>query len=308
MNENRPVVIHISDLFEKLMVAVELGADNPYWIEDYFVMNLYGERVVIKIKVDKFNLPPECSRRFTVVKYFGDHLDYIHHSDIIPMTPKPNGACVNECINCGITSVPQIPSFNVVALDDNYLCRQFQNDVDQDIVHDTSHVVAKPNDSHIVVDHIRDTIPLVAEDNFDDVIGQQKIQHGEEVPYKDKYDCIPIKESVNNSAGSLTFFLNVMMIKGGAVFILGGKDEVGSNDILNEVADEVVSDDKVYEAAANDEYMDVDEVVSDDKVSEAAANDEDIDVVDVGQSEIAVSAHSFLMLMKNLNEFYVHFL
>ncbi|GJY22281.1 replication factor A protein 1 [Tanacetum coccineum] len=72
-----------------------LGADNRYWIEDYFVMNLYGERVVIEIKVDKFNLPPECSRRFTVVKYFGDHPDYIHDSHIIPVASKANAADVN---------------------------------------------------------------------------------------------------------------------------------------------------------------------------------------------------------------------
>ncbi|GKE49400.1 hypothetical protein Tco_1480658 [Tanacetum coccineum] len=167
------------------------------------------------------------------------------------------------------------------------------NDVDQYIVHDTSHVV--------------------------------KIQHGEEVPcHKDKSDCIPIKDSVNNSAGSLTDLSEVTDDQGGAVvdksvlneniyvvaskndidvdnaqaenidIVSEGKDEVGSNDILNEVADEVVSDDKVYEATANDEYMDVDEVVYDDKVSEVAANNEDIDVADVGhESEIAVSGHSY---------------
>ncbi|GJY22280.1 ATP-dependent DNA helicase PIF1-like protein [Tanacetum coccineum] len=59
--------VSVDDLINK---ALTLGADNRYWIEDYFVMNLYGERVVIEIKVDKFNLPPECSRRFTIVKYF----------------------------------------------------------------------------------------------------------------------------------------------------------------------------------------------------------------------------------------------
>ncbi|GKF82173.1 hypothetical protein Tco_0243829 [Tanacetum coccineum] len=121
---------------------------------------------------------------------------------------------------------------------------------------------------------------------FDDVIGQQKIQHDEEVPCdKDKSDCIPIKESVNNSAGSLIDLSEVTDDQGGAVIdtsvlneiiyvvaskndsldgvvdksvidvdnaeaenidiISEGKDEVGSNDILNEVVDEVVSDDKV---------------------------------------------------------------
>ncbi|GKA77541.1 hypothetical protein Tco_0784002 [Tanacetum coccineum] len=320
MNENRPVVIHISDLFEKLMAGVELdsmfildvnvvgvdlvndwkfvqcnecfgkatwnkdnyfcekkyklvlkvgngchvmdcvffnqyvrnllgvsvddlinkaltlGADNPYWIEDYFVMNLYGERVVIKIKVDKFNLPPECSRRFTVVKYFGDHSYNIPHLHIIHVVPKLNGADVNGNHVGQYDIMRQIPndpdlngqqfchsdilhvsqSLNVANLngqqlfhsdilpiqkqqmlvlsmvnrfseailanvadtvdhhmqDDIIPVSSVSNDVDQYIVHDTSHVMAKPNDSHIVVDHIRDTIPLVVEDNFDDVIGQ----------------------------------------------------------------------------------------------------------------------------------------
>ncbi|GJR30676.1 hypothetical protein Tco_1106908 [Tanacetum coccineum] len=284
----------------------------------------------------------------------------LFHSDILPIPETKNVASFyGQQMQCGITYVSPITKFNDVPgrsmqrdiaseailanvadvvdqhmQDDIILVSSVSNDVDQDIVHDTSHVVAKPNDSHIVVDHIRDTIPLVAEDNFDDVIGQQKIQHGEEVPcHKDKSDCIPIKESVNNSAGSLTDLSEVTDDQGGAVvdtsvlneniyvvaskndsidgvvdksvidvdnaeaenidIVSEGKDEVGSNDILNEVADEVVSDDKVYEAAANDEYMDVDEVVSDDKVFEAAANDEDIDVADVGESEIAVSAHSY---------------
>nr|GEW72173.1 nucleic acid-binding, OB-fold protein [Tanacetum cinerariifolium] len=84
--------VSIDDLINK---ALTLGAGNPYWSEDYFVMNLYGERVVIEIKVDKFNLPSECSRRFTVVKYFGDHLDYIYHRDIILVASKLNGADVN---------------------------------------------------------------------------------------------------------------------------------------------------------------------------------------------------------------------
>ncbi|GJU69012.1 nucleic acid-binding, OB-fold protein [Tanacetum coccineum] len=378
--------VSVDDLINK---ALTLGAGNPYWIEDYFVMNLYSERVVIEIKVDKFNLPPECSRRFTVVKYFGDHPDYIHHRDIIPVAPKLNGADVNgnhvgqsdimrqipndpdlngqqfchsdilhvsrslnvadlngqqlfhsdilpilETINVASFYGQQLPCANVVDAVDQHMqddiihVSSVSNDVDQDIVHDTSHVVAKPNDSHIVVDHIRDTIPLVAEDNFDDVIGEEVRCH------KDKSDCIPIKDSVNNSAGSLTDLSEVTDDQGGVVvdksvlnehiYVLAskndsidgvvdksvidvdnpevenidivseGKDEVRSNDILNEVADEVVSDDKVFEAAAIDEYMDVDEVVSNDKVSEAAANDEDIDVADVGhKSEIVVSAHSY---------------
>ncbi|GJS24253.1 replication factor A protein 1 [Tanacetum coccineum] len=300
--------VSVDDLINK---ALTLGVGNPYWIEDYFVMNLYGERVVIEIKVDKFNLPLKCSRRFTVVKYFGDHPDYIHHSDIIPMTPKPNGACVNvsEAI------LPNVADVVDQHMQDDYIhVLLVTNDVDQDIVHDTSHVVAKPNDSHIVADHIRDIISLVAADNVADVIGQQKFQHGEDVPcHKDKSHCIPIKDSVNNSAGSLTDLSEVTDDQGAAVvdklvlnenidvvaskndsidgvvdnsvidadnakaeyidIVSEGKDEVGSNDILNEVADEVVSDDIV---------------------SEAAANVEDMDVDDVGyESEIGVSAHSY---------------
>ncbi|GJT16426.1 replication protein A 70 kDa DNA-binding subunit B [Tanacetum coccineum] len=245
--------VSVDDLINK---ALTLGAGNPYWIEDYFVMNLYGERVVIEIKDDKFNLPPECSRRFSVVKYFGDHPDYIHHRDIIHVAPKLNGADLN----------------------DNHVVT---NDVDQDIVHDTSHVVAKPNDSHIVVDHIRDTVPLVAEDSFDDVICQQKIQHGEEVPcHKDKSDCIPIKDSINNSAGSLTDLSEVTDDQGGAVVdksVLNENIYVVSckNDSIDGVVDKSVIDADNPEAEninivseANDKDMDVDEGCSDDIVSE----------------------------------------
>nr|GEY26412.1 hypothetical protein [Tanacetum cinerariifolium] len=242
----------------------------------------------------------------------------LFHSDILPIPETTNVASFyGQQMQSGITSVSPITKFydvpersmqhdivfeailaSVADADDQHMQDDIihvslvTNDVDQDIVHDTSHVVAKSNDSHIAVDHIRDTIPLVAEDNFDDVIGQHKIQHGEEAPcHKDKSDCIPIKDSVNNSAGSLTNLSEVTDDQGGPVvdksdlneniYVVASKDEVGSNDILNEVAYEVVSDDKVSEAATNDEDMDVDKVVSNDKVSNAAANDEVMDVDDV---------------------------
>ncbi|GKG29581.1 hypothetical protein Tco_0419479, partial [Tanacetum coccineum] len=97
-------------------------------------------------------------------------------------------------------------------------------------------------------DHIRDTIPLVAEDNFDDVIGQQKIQHGEEVPCdKDKSDCIPIKESVNNSAGSLIDLSEVTDDQGGAVIDTSVLNEIiyvvaSKNDSIDGVVDKSVID------------------------------------------------------------------
>ncbi|GJZ40477.1 ATP-dependent DNA helicase PIF1-like protein [Tanacetum coccineum] len=125
---------------------------------------------------------------------------------------------------------------------------------------------------------------VLAADNVADVIGQQKFQHGEDVPcHKDKSHYIPIKDSINNSAGSLTDLSEVTDDQGAAVvnklvlnenidvvaskndsidgvvdnsvidadnakaeyidIVSEGKDEVGSNDILNEVADEVMSDD-----------------------------------------------------------------
>ncbi|GKC74082.1 replication protein A 70 kDa DNA-binding subunit B, partial [Tanacetum coccineum] len=319
--------VSVDDLINK---ALTLGAGNPYWIEDYFVMNLYGERVVIEIKVDKFNLPPECSRRFTVVKYFGDHPDYIHHRDIIPVAPKLNGADVNG---------------NHVGQSD--IMRRSPNDADLNETTNVASFYGQHMQCGITpVSPItkfydvpgrsmqRDIVSEAILANVADAVDQHKIQHGEEVPYhKDKSDCIPIKDSVNNFAGSLTDLSEVTDDQGGAIvdksvlneniyvvaskndsidgvvdksiidaynaeaknidIVFEGKDEVGSSDILNEVADEVVSDDKVSEAAANDEDMDVDEVVSNDKVSEAAANDEDIDVDDVGhESKISVSAHS----------------
>ncbi|GJW74958.1 replication factor A protein 1 [Tanacetum coccineum] len=267
------------------------------------------------------------SRSLNVADLNGQQL---FHSDILPILETTNvGSFYGQQMQCGITSISPITKFNVVPRlsmqrdivseailanvmdavdqhmqDDIIPVSSVSNDVDQDIVHDTSHVVLKPNDS-------------------------------EEVPcHKDKSDCILIKDFVNNSAGSLTDLSEVTDDQGGVVVVKSvlneniyvvaskndsidgvvdksiidvdnaqaknidivseGKDEVGSNDILNEVADEVVSDDKVYEAAANDEYMDVDEVVYDDKVSEAAANDEDTDVADVGhESKIVVSGHSY---------------
>ncbi|GKE42980.1 hypothetical protein Tco_1470264, partial [Tanacetum coccineum] len=387
--------------YEKKVYKLVLKVGNGCRVMYYVFFNQYA-RNLLGVSVDDlinkaFTLGAECSRRFTIVKYFGDHPDYIHHRDIIPVAPKLNGSDVNgnyvgqsdimrrspndadlngqqfchsdilhvsrtpnvvdlngqqlfnfdilpipettnvasfygQHMQCGITSVSPITKFydvhgrsmqrdivseailsNVTDAIDQHMqddiihVSSVTNDVDQDIVHDTSHVVAKPNDSHIVVDHICDTIPLVAEDNFDDAIRQQKIQHGEEVPcHKDKSDCIPIKDYVNNSVGIATKNDSIDGVVDKSVIdddnaeaenidiVSECKDEVGSNDILNEVADEVVSDDKVSEAAANDKDMDVDEVVSDDKVSEAAANDEDIDVDDVGHEyEIAVYAHSY---------------
>lgn len=46
------------------------GADDPDWIYNFLVDILYGRRVLLSIKVDKFNLSPKFVRRFTVVKYF----------------------------------------------------------------------------------------------------------------------------------------------------------------------------------------------------------------------------------------------
>ena len=78
-------------------------------------MNLFGEHVVIEIKVDRYNLPPDCSRRFTVVKYFSDHPDWLLKSDIIPVTPIPNVAGGNGHQVSHLDIVPVPASTNVSA-------------------------------------------------------------------------------------------------------------------------------------------------------------------------------------------------
>lgn len=169
-------------------------------------MNLFGERVVIEIKVDSYNLPPDCSRRFTVVKYFGDHPDWLLKSDIIPVAPIPNVAGVNGHQVSHSDVVPVPASTHVSAFDGQQMecdpipvgavrsgvdvvgpsmernvmpVSRIGNVVDQNIAPDINHVVSQTNSMVVVAEHFeRQCTPLVPPAIVADVIGQHNLQNG----------------------------------------------------------------------------------------------------------------------------------
>ncbi|KAL8189022.1 hypothetical protein R6Q57_029283 [Mikania cordata] len=64
---------------ELLTRSFSEGADDPYWIEDFFFFDtLLGQRVILKIKIDIYNLAPNYVRRFTVSKYIGDDVKLLN--------------------------------------------------------------------------------------------------------------------------------------------------------------------------------------------------------------------------------------
>nr|GFC19323.1 replication factor A protein 1 [Tanacetum cinerariifolium] len=48
------------------------GAKNPDWIVDFFIDSLIAKCVVLRIKIDSYNLSPIYVRRYIVTKYYGD--------------------------------------------------------------------------------------------------------------------------------------------------------------------------------------------------------------------------------------------
>ncbi|KAL8191672.1 hypothetical protein R6Q57_028403 [Mikania cordata] len=63
---------------ELLTRSFSEGADDPYWIEDFLFDTLLGQRVILKIKIDRYNLAPNYVRRFTVSKYIGDDVKLLN--------------------------------------------------------------------------------------------------------------------------------------------------------------------------------------------------------------------------------------
>ncbi|KAD2804569.1 hypothetical protein E3N88_37946 [Mikania micrantha] len=54
------------------------GVDDPYWIHDFFFDTLLARRVIIKIKIDRYNLAPNYVHCFTVSKYIGDDINLLN--------------------------------------------------------------------------------------------------------------------------------------------------------------------------------------------------------------------------------------
>ncbi|GKB85938.1 replication factor A protein 1 [Tanacetum coccineum] len=62
---------------ELLTKSIKEGADVPYWLDDFFVDKLIGRSIVLRIKIDKYNLAPTFVRRYTATKYYGDTVDVV---------------------------------------------------------------------------------------------------------------------------------------------------------------------------------------------------------------------------------------
>nr|GEZ08648.1 hypothetical protein [Tanacetum cinerariifolium] len=144
MNKNRTVVIYISDLFEKLMSGVAVDSTfildvNVVGVNVFSALNvlekLLGLMIIIFVK-----------KVYKLVLKVGNGCHIMDCVFFNQYSRNLLGVYVDDLVNKALTLF----------------------DVDQDIAHDTSHVMEKANDSHIVADHIRDTIPLVAADNVAD--------------------------------------------------------------------------------------------------------------------------------------------
>ncbi|GJZ51625.1 putative PIF1 DNA helicase/replication protein A1-like protein [Tanacetum coccineum] len=48
-----------------LQHSIKEGADVPYWLDDFFVDKLIGRSIILRIKIDKYNLAPTCVHRST---------------------------------------------------------------------------------------------------------------------------------------------------------------------------------------------------------------------------------------------------
>ncbi|PWA77939.1 nucleic acid-binding, OB-fold protein [Artemisia annua] len=62
---------------ELLTKSIKEGADVPYWLDDFFVDKLIGRSIVLRIKIDKYNLAPTYVRRYTATKFYGDTVDVV---------------------------------------------------------------------------------------------------------------------------------------------------------------------------------------------------------------------------------------
>ncbi|KAI3693658.1 hypothetical protein L1987_76606 [Smallanthus sonchifolius] len=81
-----------------MLKSLSEGAGDPNWIHEFLIESLYGTNAVFRIKIDAFNVPPKCERRFTVSKYLGREIIAVQQQtttttivegQVIPS----NGAC-----------------------------------------------------------------------------------------------------------------------------------------------------------------------------------------------------------------------
>ncbi|PWA79540.1 replication factor A protein 1 [Artemisia annua] len=73
---------------ELLTKSIKEGAGVPYWLDDFFVDKLLGRCVVLRIKIDKYNLAPTFVRRYTATKYYGDSVDILKENSGMMLPSK----------------------------------------------------------------------------------------------------------------------------------------------------------------------------------------------------------------------------
>ncbi|PWA91943.1 hypothetical protein CTI12_AA084870 [Artemisia annua] len=78
----------IPEFYERLANGVNVGAGVPYWLDDFFVDRLLGRCVVLRIKIDKYNLAPTFVRRYTATKYYGDSVDILKENSGMMLPSK----------------------------------------------------------------------------------------------------------------------------------------------------------------------------------------------------------------------------
>ncbi|PWA82698.1 replication factor A protein 1 [Artemisia annua] len=82
---------------ELLTKSIKEGAGVPYWLDDFFIEKLLGRCVVLRIKIDKYNLAPTFVRRYTATKYYGDSVDILKENSGMILPSKV------ESVNVKIT-------------------------------------------------------------------------------------------------------------------------------------------------------------------------------------------------------------
>lgn len=71
-------------MFLYLQYCFFQGGDDPNWIYNFIFDALCARSVILRIKVDEYNLAPKFGRRFTVSKYLGDSSNSVTKPTIIP--------------------------------------------------------------------------------------------------------------------------------------------------------------------------------------------------------------------------------
>ncbi|KAI7734696.1 hypothetical protein M8C21_032115, partial [Ambrosia artemisiifolia] len=85
----------VDDLVNRSLLE---GADDPNWILYFLNDTLCAQRVILRIKIDDYNLPPRCADRFTVSKYLGHDINVLSQPSLVIVDNKQDGELTQSTV------------------------------------------------------------------------------------------------------------------------------------------------------------------------------------------------------------------